>query len=300
MMHKARLLMCRPDHFGVSYSINPWMDPKAWASEAAALTAESQRQWKAFHRTLKELGATIDLVPAVPKLPDLVFTANAAVVMDGKALVARFRHVERQGEEVHYLRAFQKLAAAHVIDTVETLPPGIRLEGAGDCVWDPVRKHFWMGYGPRSDIAALNCVEDSFGLEAVALELANPRFYHMDTALCPLSGGEVMYVPHAFTSDGLAEIRARIEPERRIELSHEDAALLAANAVNLDRAIVLSACGDGLRRRLAERGYAVHQSPLDAFGKSGGSAFCLTLRLDHRSKVGAHAAAERAPALVLL
>lgn len=293
----ARILMCRPDHFAVSYSINPWMEPARWASEAATLEVRAKSEWRALHRILKTLGAQVDLVPAAPGLPDLVFTANAAVVMDGIALLARFRHPERQGEEPRYERAFRKLAAARIIDDVRPMPEGLRLEGAGDCVWDRTRRMFWMGYGPRSDRDARAAVEDCFGIETVALALADARFYHMDTALCPLSGGELLYVPFAFTDAGLGEIHARIAPEQRIAIGPEDAALLAANAVCLGCDIVLSHCSDPLRARLEERGYRVHKTPLGSFNRSGGSAFCLTLRLDHRSDGARDKAAQEVPAL---
>ena len=295
----ARILMCRPDHFAVSYSINPWMEPARWTSEAEALEAQAKSEWRALHRILKSLGAQVELVPAAPGLPDLVFTANSAVVMDGIALMARFRHPERQGEEPRYERAFRKLGAAGIIDDVRSMPEGLRLEGAGDCVWDKTRRMFWMGYGPRSDRDAREVVEDCFGIETAALELADPRFYHMDTALCPLSGGELLYVPFAFTAGGIEEIHARIAPELRLALGAEDAVLLAANAVCLGRDIVLSDCTDGLRARLEERGYRLHRTPLGSFNRSGGSAFCLTLRLDHRSAVAVDAAEKQAPALAL-
>ena len=103
---------------------------------------------------LAGLGAEIELVPAAPGLPDLVFTANAAVVLDRKVLLARFRHPERQREEPHFEAAFRSLQARGVIDAVRKLPPGVVLEGAGDCVFDATRNLFWMGYGPRSDAAA--------------------------------------------------------------------------------------------------------------------------------------------------
>jgi N-dimethylarginine dimethylaminohydrolase len=283
MEQKFPILMCRPDHFGVTYSINPWMDPAAWAHEAQKFAATSKLEWRALNRMLKKLGAAVQLVPPAAGLPDLVFTANAAVVMDRKALVARFRHPERQREEALFERAFQKLKAAGVIDVIEHLPDGIRLEGAGDCVWDKVRGHFWMGYGPRSDKAAKARVEAAFGVEAVALELVDPRFYHMDTAIAPLSGGEVMYIPSAFNAAGRAEIARRVPAEKRIEVAEEDAVLLACNAVNLGRDIVLSRCSDAMRKNLEGRGYRVHSVPLTSFALSGGSAFCLTLRLDHRS-----------------
>ena len=278
----ARFLMCRPEHFAISYSINPWMDPKRWAGDTGAHAA-AEREWAALHRKLVKLGAAVELVAPVPGLPDLVFTANAAVVLDGKALLARFRHPQRQREERHFEAAFRALQARGLIDAVRKLPKGIVLEGAGDCVWDARRKLFWMGYGPRSDAGAARAVKDMFGQDVVALELADPRFYHMDTALAPLPGGEVMYLPSAFTAAGLAAIREHVAPHERIEIAIDDGRRLAANAVAVDSTLVMSGCGRRLRAQLAERGYEVATTPLASFLRSGGSAFCLTLRLDRRS-----------------
>ena len=283
MPPKARLLMCRPDHFAVTYQINPWMDPAAWARDDRALALASHGEWRRLHGRLAALGAAIELVPPAPGLPDLVFTANAAVMLDGKALLARFRHPERRREEAHFERAFHALKARGLVDTVEALPEGVTLEGAGDCVWDRERQLFWMGYGPRSDEDARHAVENAFNVDVVALELADPRFYHMDTTLAPLPRGEVMYFPGGFTAAGLDEIHARVEPHRRIELEEADATALAANAVCLGDSIVLSRCSDGLRRRLEDGGYDVVETPLGSFHRGGGSAFCLTLLLDRRS-----------------
>jgi N-dimethylarginine dimethylaminohydrolase len=285
--------MCRPKHFAVTYAINPWMDPGAWAADGHALGARARQEWERLHHALGGLRAAIELVPPVPGLPDLVFTANAAVVMDRTALLARFRHAERRREQPYFARAFLALKARGYIDKIVHLPEGLVLEGAGDCVWDGTRGLFWMGHGPRSAVAAREAVEDTFGLETVALELADPRFYHMDTALSALSRGDVMYFPGAFTAAGVDAIRARVAPNLRIELDEEDACQLAANAVCLGDAVVLSACSAGLRRRLEARGYRVVSAPLGSFLRSGGSAFCLTLRLDRRSESPASARPRR-------
>jgi N-dimethylarginine dimethylaminohydrolase len=140
-----------------------------------------------------------------------------------------------------------------------------------------------MGYGRRSDASAAHAVEDVFGQDVVALELADPRFYHIDTALSALPGGEVMYLPGAFTAAGNAAIRDRVAPHERIEIATEDGSRLAANAVGLGKTLILSGCGRRLRAELRERGYDVVTTPLRSFLRSGGSAFCLTLRLDRRS-----------------
>jgi N-dimethylarginine dimethylaminohydrolase len=280
--HTARFLMCRPEHFAVSYTINPWMDPKRWADDAGAHAA-AEHEWAALHRKLLELGAAVELVPPAAGLPDLVFTANAAVVLNRQVLLARFRHPERQREEGHFEAAFRSLQARGLVDAVRRLPEGLVLEGAGECVWDERRNLFWMGYGRRSDASAAHAVEDVFGQDVVALELADPRFYHIDTALSALPGGEVMYLPGAFTAAGNAAIRDRVAPHERIEIATEDGCRLAANAVGLGRTLILSGCGRRLRAELRERGYDVVTTPLRSFLRSGGSAFCLTLRLDRRS-----------------
>ncbi len=283
----ARFLMCRPDHFAVDYAINPWMNPESWARDSKILVNASQREWAALHRTLAGIGAAIELVPSAPHLPDLVFTANAAVVLDRKAVLARFRYPERRGEEEPFESGFRALQGRGLIDTVAKLPGDLVLEGAGDCVWDRTRNAFWMGYGPRSDRDAVSPIKEIFGVDAIPLELADARFYHLDTALCPLSRGEIMFVPAAFTPAGLAEIHARVAPGDRIEVPLEDACHLAANAVCVGDTVVTSYCGGRLHRRLAARGYQVKVTPLPSFLRSGGGAFCLTLRLDWQSHVGA-------------
>ena len=279
----ARLLMCAPEHFAVSYAINPWMDPQSWAQAERTHAAASRREWQALERRLRELGAAIEHVSPAPNLPDLVFTANAAVVLDRIALLARFRHPERQREESHYEAAFRALQAHGIIDAVRRLPDGLVLEGAGDCVLDRARNLFWMGFGPRSDAHAQAAVADLFGLDTQPLELADPRFYHMDTALAPLPGGEVMYLPGAFTAAGKAAIRERVAADERIEITIEDGCRLAANAVALGNTLIMSGCSRRLRAKLGERGYEIVTTPLSSFLRSGGSAFCLTLRLDRRS-----------------
>jgi N-dimethylarginine dimethylaminohydrolase len=278
---QPRFLMCPPRHFAVTYSINPWMDPRAWANGGAGLTEAAARQWLELRRVLGAAGAAIETLEPEPGLPDLVFTANGAVVLHRTAVVARFRHGERQGEEPLFAACFQTLKARGLIDAVLQLPAGVTLEGAGDCLWDRRRNLFWMGCGFRSDAAAAPVLERFFGVPCLVLTLADPSFYHLDTALCALPCGGVIYYPGAFTPEALATIHRHVAPAERIALVRDDATRFAANAVCAGRTIVLSSCSSALRRALERRGYAVVETPLDVFQRSGGSACCLTLRLDH-------------------
>src|SRR5262249_46023896 len=234
-----RFLMCPPQHFAVTYSINPWMDPAAWSTGGAALHARAAQQWTALHDALRDAGATIDIVRPEAGLPDLVFTANAAVVLDGRALLARFHHPQRQGEQPVFAAAFAALEQGGLIDDVAVLPNDVVHEGAGDCIFDPHRRLFWMGSGFRSDAAAATIVAAHFGVPCVALTLTNPSFYHLDTAFCALPCGSVMYYPDAFARKALAAIEAEVAPAQRIALDADDAARFAANAVCVGGTILL-------------------------------------------------------------
>lgn len=283
LTERPRILMCAPEHFGVVYAINPWMKPGDWKQDETGLAKQSWQEWTNLRQTLAKLGAEIDLVPAETGVPDLVFTANAALVLDRKALLARFRHPQRREEEKYYEAAFRMLQARGLIDSIHKFPDGIAHEGAGDCVFDRTRNLFWTGYGPRSDVASRETIEDIFGVEVIPLELADPRFYHMDTALSALPHGEVMYVPEAFTAEGRAIIKDRVDAAQRIEIGMDDACQLAANTVCIGNNLVMPGCGRKLRAELEGRGYKVVTVPLGSFLRSGGAAFCLTLRLDRQS-----------------
>ena len=280
MTARARFLMTDPAAFDVSYRINPWMDPGAWTAEhrAAALAASSE-----LRAALQALGAHVETIGAVRGLPDLVFPANAAVVLDGRVLLARFRHPERQGEETVFRAVFARLKARGVVSEVLDLPDGVLQEGAGDAIWDAGRGWFWAGFGPRSNRASLGVIRKTFGRDVVGLELASERFYHLDTCFCPLSGGQVLYHPDAFTPDALATIRARVAEADRIEATAEEAAAFCVNAVNLGETLVMAHAPASLRAKLQAHGYRLVEIDLAPFIRSGGAAYCMTLRLDRTS-----------------
>ena len=293
---RPRYLMCSPQHFAVTYTINPWMDPKTWAESGAALHATAAQQWDGLHRALIRHGAHVEVLEPARGMPDLVFTANAAVVLDGKALLSRFRHPERRREQPVYAEGLLALKELGLIDTVIEPPDGVVLEGAGDCLWDARRGLFWMGCGFRSDKDAAAVVDNTFGVPCVPLDLADPSFYHLDTALCPLPCGGMIYHPGAFTPEARAVIELRVAPADRIALDAADAEMFAANAVCFGRVIVMSSCRAALRGTLEQRGYTVVTTLLSAFLRSGGSACCLTLRLDHSSQTATETVSLRATA----
>jgi N-dimethylarginine dimethylaminohydrolase len=284
MTPKPIIMVVDPAYFDVSYVINPWMKPGAWAEDPVGHQHQARASYDSLRAALSAAGALVEPIPGVAGQPDMVFPANAAVVLDGRAIVARFACPERQGEEEPYRQALQAYVERGILDEVAIFPEGCFQEGAGDAIWDIGRQHFWAGFGQRSSFAATKELAAFFNQRVVALELATPQFYHLDTCFCPLSGGEVLFYPPAFTPDALALIHEHVAPAQRLEASAEDAAAFCVNAVNLGKTVVMAKAPDHVRGMLTERGYKVADVNLDPFILSGGGAYCMTLRLDRRSK----------------
>ena len=231
---------------------------------------------------LEGAGARVRVIAGAKGQPDMVFPANAAVVLDRKALVARFRHPERRGEERPFLAAFEALRRDGVLDEVTQID-GVFQEGAGDAIWDAGRQLFWTGHGPRSSREAACRIADYFARRVVPLELATERYYHLDTCFCPLPGGEVVYWPAAFAPTALRRIRDIVPGTQLIEATAADASAFAVNAVAVGARVIMAKATPYLADRIAERGYRVVQLDLAPFLLSGGAAFCMTLRLDLES-----------------
>lgn len=274
------LLMSPPDFFEVSYTINPWMDPQLWAQDAQRLSKDAHTGWTQLKASYEELGAQVLVKPPVQGQPDWVFTANCALVLDGKALLARYLKPERSGEEVHDQTMFEQLLAQGDIDSLHYMPPEVFFEGAGDAIFDEHRRIIWLGYGQRSSRQAHLTIEQVFDIATLSLELVDPLFYHLDTCFCVLSGGHVLYYPPAFSTSGQAQIKA-VVGDALIEAQSEDAMHLGVNAVCIGRHVVLCHCTEATRHALQAHGYEVHVVPLGAFNRSGGAASCLTLKLNN-------------------
>jgi N-dimethylarginine dimethylaminohydrolase len=297
MAAKPTLLMVDPSHFEVSYVINPWMRPGAWSEDPQGHFQAAQASFAALHEALAAAGAQVLVTPGAAGLPDMVFPANAAIVLDRRAIVARFRCLERRGEEPLFVKVFQSFKARGLLDEVAQYPEGCFQEGAGDAIWDDTRQLLWAGFGQRSVRESLKVTREFFNVPVVPLELVSPRFYHLDTCFLALSGGEIVFYPPAFSDEGKAAMRSVVGKDNLIEAGDDDAQGFCVNAVNFGREIVMARPKDGLRARLAERGYHVTGVNLDPFILSGGGAYCMTLRLN---RVSAAAKAMRKAAVAVV
>lgn len=266
----SRFLMCPPLHFAVEYVINPWMEGQIHTTnpELAA------KQWSRLHNLLSER-AEVASLGAVAGLPDLVFTANAALISQDKAVLSSFRYPERQPEATYFADWLRRDGF-----DVHVLPPGVLFEGAGDALFDRRAPVLWMGHGLRSDLSAKPYLEHVVPVEVQPLRLQNPNFYHLDTCFCPLEGGYLLYYPDAFDRASQQAIEAHVPANLRIPVSVDDAFHFACNAVNIGQTIILNYASESLVTTLTERGFDVVQTPLTEFIRAGGAAKCLSLRLN--------------------
>ncbi len=279
MSSDIRILMCPPHHYDVDYVINPWMEGNIHKSSRDRAT----EQWEGLYKVLKE-HAIVDLVEPQPGWPDMVFTANAGVVLGQVAVVSRFFHKERQGEEPYFKEWFQKQGF-----TVYELPKDLPFEGAGDALLDRGGNWLWAGYGFRSELDSHSYLAKWLDIEVVSLQLVDERFYHLDTCFCPLTGGYLLYYPPAFDFYSNRIIEMRVPAEKRIAIQEADAVKFACNAVNIGHTVVVNQVSHDLKQQLAKVGFQVIETPLSEFIKAGGAAKCLTLRSTEPVQVEHHA-----------
>jgi N-dimethylarginine dimethylaminohydrolase len=261
---RRRYLMCEPRHFAVEYAINPWMDPTVPVDRELAV-----RQWRSLADTYRRLGHTVERIEPIDGLPDMVFAANGATVANGRVYGARFKHAERVPEGPAYLDWFK--AAGYRV----THEPAYVNEGEGDLL--VAGDLLLAGTGFRTDPAAHAEAGKLLGLDVVTLRLVDPRYYHLDTALCVLSEREIAYFPGAFDPESQSTLR-ELFPDAVIA-DADDASVLGLNAVSDGRHVVLPLEATELAKKLTARGYQPVPVSLSELRKAGGGPKCCTLEL---------------------
>ena len=279
MTDSIRILMCPPDHYDVDYVINPWMAGNIHkSSRDRAVT-----QWQQLNSILQEI-AQVEIVKPQKGLPDMVFTANAGLILGDRAVVSRFHHPERQGEEPHFKQWFKENGF-----TVRELPQDLPFEGAGDALLDREGRWLWAGYGFRSELDSHPYLAKWLDIEVLSLHLIDNRFYHLDTCFCPLTGGYLLYYPGAFDAYSNHLIEMRVPEAKRIAIAEKDAVNFACNSVNVGQNVVMNKASEGLKTTLQDQGFTVIETPLGEFLKAGGAAKCLTLRINEPVRTEIHA-----------
>lgn len=255
--------MTPPTFFAVEYAINPWMDTSTEVDTHLAMN-----QWEGLRQTYKELGHTVELVEPIVGLPDMVYAANGGLVANGRAVVARFAHPQRAGEAA----AYAEWMSRHGYHPAETRYVN---EGQGDLL--VVGSIVLAGYGFRTDRRAHDEIAAEVGLPLVSLELVDPRFYHLDTALAVLDDTTIAYYPPAFSDQSRTRL-LDLFPDA-IEVATADAYVLGLNAVSDGLHVVHPAAATGFAAQLSAAGFVPVGVDLSELLKGGGSIKCCTLEV---------------------
>ena len=260
---KLTVLMCRPEHFTVSYRINPWMHPEDPTDTSLAL-----KQWTVLYDTYVDLGFAVHLIDSLPGLPDMVYAANGGSVLDGIAYGARFHYPERQPEGPAYMDWFRSQG-------LDVREPESTNEGEGDFLL--VGDTILAASGFRSDTSSHQEIADIYGRDVVSLQLINPSYYHLDTALAVIDPATIAYLPSAFDEASLSILRERY-PDAIIA-TEEDAAFLGLNSFSDGHNVVIAERATTFAKDLAERGYNPIGVDLSELLLGGGGVKCCTLEL---------------------
>ena len=260
---KPSVLMCRPEHFTVSYRINPWMHPEEPTDTALALT-----QWNALYDTYQDLGFDVHLIDGLQGLPDMVYAANGGFVLDGIAYGAKFHYPERGPEGPAYMEWFRA-------NGFQVAEPQEVNEGEGDFLL--VGDSILAASGFRSDSGSHQEIASIYGREVVSLQLINPSYYHLDTALAVIDPTTIAYLPSAFDDASLSILRKRY-PDAIIA-TEEDASILGLNSFSDGHNVVIAARATTFAKDLLDRGYNPIGVDLSELLLGGGGVKCCTLEL---------------------
>lgn len=255
-----RFLVCDPRHFAVQYAINPWM-----LQDTRVDVELARDQWQGLISSYRAHGHTVDTVEPVAGLPDMVFAANAALVLAGRVFGSYFHAPQRRPESDAYETWFKTAG-------FDVHKPTAVCEGEGDLVW--TGRYLLAGTGFRTARRAHREVQEYFGVPTISLQLVDPRFYHLDTALFVLDDDNITYYPEAF-SPGSREVLARLYPDAVIA-THEDALAFGLNSVSDGRHVFIAPKAEALAGRLESHGYVPVPVDLSEFHKAGGGIKCCT------------------------
>ena len=254
-----RILLCPPDYYDIEYEINPWMHVSNKVNKSSV-----QKAYSSIKNTYKELGVTTYEIEPAKGLPDMVYTANFGQVSGNKFIKSNFKYKERRREADLAADYFKKQFSLEPV----SLPENIYFEGQGDLLNDGNR--FFFGWGKRSDRKAISYLEKFLGSEVVDFELINPYFYHLDTALTPISSEIVVYNPESFTEEGINKIQSTFK--KCIPTNKTDSAVIACNMVMVDRNVVHGAgISAELSNTLRDLGYRLYPIDTTEYIKGGGS-----------------------------
>jgi N-dimethylarginine dimethylaminohydrolase len=259
-------LMCPPDHYGISYEINPWMDRMNQPDLDLA-----REQWYNLVSNIQEAGAVVEIVPPVPSLPDKVFMADTGLIDQNRFIMSRFRYPLRQPETgcaADWFRSRNYEVLEFPLGAEESLESSDVAQFRGCLV---------AGYGFRTTLSAHETLARLVQKQVLSIKFVDPRFYHLDISFCPLDDRRAIVAPAAWSRHS-SELVEKLVPEPLV-LELDEAMTFCANAIVVGKTVIMPSCPLRIGRILERWGFMICVSPVSEFIKAGGAVHCLALDL---------------------
>jgi arginine dihydrolase len=265
-----RYLVCRPEHFRVDYSINPWMDLSSPVDVERALS-----QWDALVATLRSAGADVEQITQLPDAPDMVYAMNYGLVDGDHVAITRFRHDQRRAEA----EAAEWWFGEAGLRTTRIGDAGVGAFEAGDAFL--FGDSLLVAAGPRTDLATHAVLARKLGVRVATVPVVHPALYHLDLSFCPLDESRAIVAPAAWNAAGRRTV-AGLVPDPLV-IDEAEAFTFCANSVVVGDIVVMP---EGVPVRVARQleawGFHVVTVDVSELHKGGGSIRCMTLPLDTR------------------
>lgn len=282
-MINQKVLVSGTDYFALDSPINPYYDNNPL--DISRAIAEHKAIVSAFE------SAGIEIVQVAPPATsqDGVYTANWALVRNGKAVMARLPNA-RQSEEPYSKKVLSDLGLETII-----VPNDWHFSGQGDAL--PCGQFLLAGSGYRSDPRAQEFAADQLGFELVQLH-TKPKlndsgepainnasgwpdsyFYDIDLAISLLRDDLIAFCPEAFDEPSQEKIAGL--PMDKIEVSYDEAVHgFACNLVSTGQTVIMSRQAPQLKAAIESYGLKTITPSVHELARGGGYIRCVSLALD--------------------
>ncbi|MBN1332042.1 hypothetical protein JW978_04125 [Candidatus Dojkabacteria bacterium] len=262
-----KILLVDPKNYDLKYSINPWMNLNQSINKDLA-----KRQWNKVRNELETANVKVSVCNSEEHLPDMVFAANAGMVVGEKVILSSFRDEERQSEKKYFMKWFTSNGFE-----VVNLPKNMVWEGEACSVI--VGDWLLASYGIRADKEAYEDIIKHLKIKKVKLvELIDPYFYHLDVCFSMISPEVSLVCPLGFKNSDYDWILGNVK--HVIEVSYDDALNFGCNIFSDGKNVFISSrISEKLEEDIIKAGFIVHKLDVSEYIKTGGGVKCLILNL---------------------
>jgi dimethylargininase len=225
------------------------------------------KQHAVYCSALEECGLTVTTLAADPAHPDSTFVEDAAVLIEGAAMLTRPGASSRQGEVESISKAIKHVVPAWNTQTIQA--PGT-VDGGDVCESE---NHFFIGISERTN---------QTGAEQLAAWLASSRFtstfvdIRNESTLLHLKSGVAYLGENRLVLTDMLARRDEFAAYEHIRVIPEEE--YGANCVRInDYVLIPSECVE-LNKRLQKLGYQTIALEMSEFQKMDGGLSCLSLR----------------------